>query len=172
MKTNTSWEDKLKAKLGEDRERFPLPGNHFASLKEQILSEKEASRKSNAASGKIKPLWLLVVPVAAAAAVAVFLLSRQGVPVQPPPDNLMLSDAAEVYFEITTSEPVQLEVDSHLIKKLSNEPVYQEMKTEVIYEEYLDDYVYEADEQDPLDQLAVEDIEDYLVENININSEL
>lgn len=173
MKTkNTNWEDRLKTHLGEDRERFPLPDGHFDSLKASILANKDSEITKTSPKRGMRVVWTVVVPIAAAAALALFVMNRQTVPAAIEEEPVLLSEAAEDFLEKTTEETVMVEMDTQTIMAIAAEPEYQTLKEEVLFEEYLEETLYETEEADLFAELEAEEIEDYLVENININSEL
>lgn len=186
MKTNkNTWEDKLRKELGDDSSRFPLPENYFSSLKEKIeasaFAEKAmADRKVEAElpeplTRNPKPLlkWVYLAALPIAAALAFFILNRETVPTQEPINQELMSEAAEGFYESRVEEAENLEIDSQAIVALASNESTKSMQEEVLYEEYEYDILEEeSDEVDPLDDLDLEDIEEYLVENININSEL
>ena len=84
-----------------------------------------------------------------------------------------MSEAAEGFYKSRVEEVENLDIDSQTIVALASNQSTETMQEEVLYDEYeYEALEAESEEVDPLDDLDLEDIEDYLVENININSEL
>ncbi len=122
-----------------------------------------------------KPLlkWVYLAALPIAAALAFFILNRETIPVQEPINQELMSEAAEGFYKSRVEEVENLDIDSQTIVALASNQSTETMQEEVLYDEYeYEALEAESEEVDPLDDLDLEDIEDYLVENININSEL
>jgi|GEM_PF-2425996 len=119
----------------------------------------------------LKPLlkWAYLAALPLAAALAFFILNKETVPAQEPVNQVLMTEASEGFFELQVEEQENIKVDSQTIQDLANTATYRALQEDVLIDDYLDE---DIEETDPLDELALEDIEKYLVENININSEL
>ncbi len=172
MKTNkNTWEDKLSKHLGDDASRFPLSEGEFGSLKDRIMAQKDAIPPKQDKTYKMRSLWLLTLP--AAAALAFFLLNRAGVPVDTTIDPVSLNEAAEgLYEQMSEQEPV-LELDQEVVKAVIENGSLDELQSEVVLEDYLNN---ELDEEtgivDPLAGLEAAEIEEYLVDHVTLIYEL
>jgi hypothetical protein len=171
MKTNkTSWEDKLSRHLGEDASRFPLPEGHFGSLKDRIMSGKEKAPAHSGKTYKLRSLWLLALP--AAAALAFFLINRNTVPVEPTVDPVSLNQAADgLYEQLTKPEPI-IELDKEEAATIAESAGFEILQSEVVMEDYLLDGLEEEKDEDPLAALTADDIEEFLMDDLTIMTEL
>ena len=83
-----------------------------------------------------------------------------------------MSEAAEGFYESKVEEAPLLEIDSQTIAELQESEALENIKEEVLIEEYELAALEEEEDDDLFSDLDLEDIEQYLAENININSEL
>ncbi|MHB1279616.1 MAG: hypothetical protein ACYC1Q_14610 [Bacteroidia bacterium] len=172
MKTNkNTWEDKLSQHLGDDASRFPLSEGEFGSLKDRIMAQKDANPAQPVKTYKLRSLWLLTLP--AAAALAFFLINRAEVPVDTKIDQVSLNEASEgMYEQLSKQDPV-LVLEEEVAKAVAESGNYDELQSEVV----LEDYLYEELEEeegttDPLAGLQAADIEEYLVDHVTLIYEL
>lgn len=172
MKTNqNTWEDKLSKHLGDDASRFPLSEGGFGSLKERIMAHKDADPLQQDKTHKLRALWLLALP--AAAALAFFLINRAEVPVDTKLEQARLNEASEgLYEQISKADPV-LELDQEVVKAVVENGSYDDLQSEVALEDYLNKELEEEEGiVDPLSGIEADDIEEYLVDNITLIYEL
>lgn len=166
-KENKHQEDPFKAGFGRDAERFPVPEDYFGKLKEHIQEKKGR----NKAGQGLRITWVRwAAPLTAAAAVALVFLFRPATPDQPSEaiSQEMMSEAAGELFRGQENNEVLEVLDSEVVAEAAQMEIVEEYKLEVDLAGLED----ENSGEDPLAGIDSEDIEDYLVENLNINSEL
>lgn len=156
----THWEDELKKQLGDDPRRFPLPQGYFEGLQDKVKNRREESPKPN----RKWLVWTAVLPVAAA--LTFFLLNREeAVKVSPAsPDMELASDA---FYETQTQSEL-LVLDSAAVSQLSEIEELEEWQAE----QSLISMEEGEETPDLLEDIAPEDIEEYLVDNLNMYTEL
>lgn len=169
MKTNrTNWEEKLSRHLGEDASRFPLPEGQFGSLKDRIMARKDEVPPVSGKTYKLRSLWLIVLP--AAAALAFFLLDRDTVPQAPEVETVTLNQAAEgLYEQLTKPDPI-IELDQQEAATIAGSSIFEVLQGEVVMEDYQIEGLEE--EHDPLAGLTADEIEIFLIDNLTILNEL
>ncbi|HCS21351.1 MAG TPA: hypothetical protein DIW47_12460 [Bacteroidetes bacterium] len=172
MKTNkNTWEDKLSKHLGDDASRFPLSEGEFASLKDRILTQKDAMPVQHPKTHKLRALWLLTLP--AAAALAFFLINKAEVPVDTRIDPVSLNEASEGLYEQISEQEQVLVLEEEVAKALAESGRYDELQSEVVLEDYLyEELEVEKENSDPLDGLETAEIEEYLVDHVTLIYEL
>ena len=156
----THWEDKLRKQLGDDPGRFPLPEGYFEGLQAKV----DARKEQKPAPGRKWLVWSAALPVAAA--LAFFILNREEA-VHVAPVSPDLETASDAFYEThTQSELVVL--DSSDVSELAEIEELEEWQAE----QNLISLDEAETSEDPLKDIAPEVLEEYLVENIHLYSEL
>ncbi|MDX5320586.1 MAG: hypothetical protein LPK45_05780 [Bacteroidota bacterium] len=171
MKTegNKNWEKMLRSHLGQDSDRFPLEEGSMARIKANILAQ---TVQSAPLDKKKSYTWTWnIVGVAAAASLALFLVFRNTGSGPEKIDETLLSEAAETLYEQTVEEEPILEIEAEEIPQLQNTAEVQRMQEEVVYEELVAAQE-KPFEKDPLASLQADEIEEFLIENLTLYSEL
>ena len=141
---------------------------------EQTLRHPEQTlRHPELAEGPIPLLkWVYIAALPIAAALTFFVLNRETATQPETLDQTLMSEAAEGFYESKVEEAPLLEIDSQTIAELQESEALENIKEEVLIEEYELAALEEEEDDDLFSDLDLEDIEQYLAENININSEL
>ncbi len=163
------WEEELNKHLGADGERFPVSDGYFDNLEDRIRLRMDlpVKRKKTARTY----LWAAAI-LPLAAALTFFLLNRENVQPEVPQNPALMGEAVEQWYRIQTEETILPEIDSQTVAEAKNLEQYENLQAEVVAEDLQYEYLDEESEEDPLADLRTEDIEDYLVDYLDLNSEL
>lgn len=165
-----NFEDRLRKILPSQEEKYPLPENYFSDFKSRLMDKIEEDPIFTKPVSRIRLNWW-VLPTAMAACMALFALVKPtNNQVEPSAPEIQLAEV-EIFEEMDS--PLEA-LDSSLLEKASELELVKNIQVEIeldeLYEEaYLepnDDYIA------TLSDLESEDLEDYLIDNLNLNTEL
>lgn len=171
MSKHEEFEDRLRKAIRPDRERFDVPEGYFANFKTRMLAHvKDLPQQPSVEeteSYQVKINWW-VLPALMAACLAMFMVFRPSIQTENESLDSVLSDVSIVPVE--TSE---IELDSQSIAAMAETELAEQYEYEIALEEvYSDDDLEQEDYLAALENVETEALEEFLIDNLNLYSEL
>ncbi|TNE80191.1 MAG: hypothetical protein EP332_08445 [Bacteroidetes bacterium] len=171
MSKYEEFEDRLRKAIRSDRERFDVPEGYFSDFKSrmmaQVKDEPVFQTHTEPEVIQVKVNWY-VLPLMMAACLALFMVFKPGVKEEPKSLDTVLSEVS-----IVPTESTDLELDSQSIAAVAETALAEQYEYEVALEEvYEDDDMEEEDYLASLENVETEALEEFLIDNLNLYSEL
>ncbi len=171
MSKHEEFEDRLRKVVRPDRERFDVPEGYFADFKSRMLAHvKDLPQQPEAEKTEgyqVKINWW-VLPALMAACLAMFVVFRPSIQTENESLDRVLSE-----IQPTPVEGSEILLDSTALEVIAETDLLEQYEYEVALEEvYSDDEIEQEDYLATLDHVEMEALEEFLLDNLNLYSEL